>query len=231
MNAHPSPAVVLLSGGIDSATALAIARAEGFLPYALSFRYGQRHAYELVAAARVAEAAGVVQHRTVDVDLRQFGGSALTGDVALPVDRTPGQMDAAVAPTYVPARNTVFLSLALAWAEVLGAVDIVLGVNAADHAGYPDCRPDYLRAFEALANLATRLGTEGQARFRLHAPLVALDKAAIIRRGLELGVDYALTSTCYDPDAAGRACGRCDACLVRLAGFRANGVPDPAAYR
>ena len=225
------PAVVLLSGGIDSATALAIARADGFQPHCLSFNYGQRHAYELTAAHRVAAAQSVTDHRVIDIDLRQFGGSALTSDVAPPIDRTAEQMNAGVAPTYVPARNTIFLSYALAWAEVLGAGDIFIGVNHADHAGYPDCRPDYVRAYEAMANLATKAAVEGTRHLTIHAPLIAMDKAQIIRRGLDLGVDYRPTSTCYDPSTDGAACGQCDACLVRLDGFRRNGLADPSAYR
>lgn len=221
---------MLLSGGVDSATCLAIAHADGFAPYALSFRYGQRHAYELHAARRVAEAGRAVEHRVIEIDLRQFGGSALTGDEPLPTDRSVEQMEAGIAPTYVPARNTIFLSSALAWAEVLGARDIYIGVNAADHAGYPDCRPEYIRAFETMANLATRIGTEGH-DLRIHAPLLHLSKAGILRRGLELGVDFALTSTCYDPTPDGRACGHCDACVVRRKAFDELGVPDPAVYR
>lgn len=224
-------AVVLLSGGVDSATCLAIAHAEGFAPYALSFQYGQRHAYELHAARRVAQAGRAVDHRFIEIDLRQFGGSALTGDVPLPTDRTVAQMDSGIAPTYVPARNTIFLSYALAWAEVLGARDIYIGVNAADHAGYPDCRPEYIQAYETMANLATRIGVEGSGDLRIHAPLIALSKAGIIRRGLDLGVDFGLTSTCYDPSEDGRACGHCDACVVRLAAFGELGVNDPAVYR
>ncbi len=230
----PSPrpkAVVLLSGGIDSATCLAIAHAEGFAPHALSFRYGQRHVYELHAARRVADAGHAVDSRTIEMDLRQIGGSALTGDLPLPTDRTTAQMNSSVAPTYVPARNTIFLSYALAWAEVLGAGDIFIGVNAADHAGYPDCRPEYIRAYETMANLATRFGTEGTHALRIHAPLIAMSKAQIIRRGLDLGVDFGLTSTCYDPSDDGRACGHCDACLVRLEAFRELGVADPVPYR
>lgn len=221
---------MLLSGGVDSATCLAIAHADGFAPYALSFRYGQRHAYELHAARRVAEAGRAVEHRVIEIDLRQFGGSALTGDEPLPTDRSVEQMEAGIAPTYVPARNTIFLSSALAWAEVLGARDIYIGVNAADYAGYPDCRPEYIRAFETMANLATRIGTEGH-DLRIHAPLLHLSKAGILRRGLELGVDFALTSTCYDPTPDGRACGHCDACVVRRKAFDELGVPDPAVYR
>ena len=224
-------AVVLLSGGLDSATTLAIAQSEGFAAHALTFRYGQRHAYELQAARQVAAARGVAAHRMVDIDLSQFGGSALTsGEIAVPVGRTAEEMSGGIPVTYVPARNTVFLSLALAWAEVLPAADIFLGVNAVDYSGYPDCRPEFIRAFETLANLATKAGVEGTQQFRVHAPLISLTKAEIIRRGVALQVDYALTSTCYAPDANGRACGRCDACLLRIQGFEAAGIPDPTRY-
>ena len=227
------PAVCLLSGGMDSAVALAEARAAGFAPYALTLRYGQRHAAELEAAPRVAEALGAVEHRTVDLDLAAIGGSALTDAVDVPKDRAEGEIGAGVPATYVPARNTVFLAVALGWAEVLGARDLFLGVNAGDYSGYPDCRPAFLRAFEELAAVATAAGTEEGARFRLHAPLLELSKARIVARAGELGVDLGLTHTCYDPcDEAGRtlACGRCDACLLRLAGFREAGVPDPLPY-
>jgi 7-cyano-7-deazaguanine synthase len=224
-------AVLLLSGGLDSATTLAIAQAEGFDIYAISFRYGQRHKIELAAAAKVAAAAGVMEHRVVDIDLSQFGGSALTGNLAVPKERAAEEMAQGIPITYVPARNTVFLSLALAWAEVLGASDIYLGVNAIDYSGYPDCRPEYIAAFERLANLATKAGVEGTSRFRIHAPLIAMSKAEIIRRGVELGVDYSLTTSCYSPDASGRACGSCDSCLLRLAGFRDAGIADPIEYQ
>ncbi|WP_141054793.1 7-cyano-7-deazaguanine synthase QueC [Tepidiphilus succinatimandens] len=219
-------AVVLLSGGLDSSTVLAIARAEGYRPYALSVAYGQRHDAELAAAARVARALGAVEHRVARVDLGVFGGSALT-DEAIAVPETPTE---GVPVTYVPARNTVLLSVALAWAEVLGAHDLFIGVNAVDYSGYPDCRPEFIAAFEALANVATKAGVEG-ARFRIHAPLIHLSKAEIIRRGRELGVDYALTVSCYQADEEGRACGRCDACRLRAQGFAAAGVPDPTRYR
>jgi 7-cyano-7-deazaguanine synthase len=219
-------AVVLLSGGLDSSTVLAIARAEGYRPYALSVAYGQRHDAELAAAARVARALGAVEHRVARVDLGIFGGSALT-DEAIAVPETPTE---GIPVTYVPARNTVLLSVALAWAEVLGARDLFIGVNAVDYSGYPDCRPEFIAAFEALANVATKAGVEG-ARFRVHAPLMRLSKAEIIRRGLELGVDYALTVSCYQADDEGRACGRCDACRLRAQGFAAAGVPDPTRYR
>ena len=219
-------AVVLLSGGLDSSTVLAIARAEGYRPHALSVAYGQRHDAELAAAARVARALGAVEHRVARVDLGVFGGSALT-DEAIAVPETPTE---GIPVTYVPARNTVLLSVALAWAEVLGARDLFIGVNAVDYSGYPDCRPEFIAAFEALANVATKAGVEG-ARFRVHAPLMHLSKAEIIRRGLELGVDYALTVSCYQADEEGRACGRCDACRLRAQGFAAAGVPDPTRYR
>lgn len=222
-------AVVLLSGGLDSATTLAIARAEGFAAAALSFRYGQRHAVEIDAARRVAAAQGAVRHEIVDIDLRAFGGSALTGDIAVPKDRDPAEMAAGIPVTYVPARNTIMLSFALAFAEVVGAADIFLGVNAVDYSGYPDCRPAYIEAFERMANLATKAGIEGR-RLTIHAPLIRMTKAGIIRRGLELGVDYALTSSCYDPGPGGRACGRCDSCRLRLRGFAEAGLADPIAY-
>jgi 7-cyano-7-deazaguanine synthase len=224
-------AVVLLSGGLDSATTLAMAKAEGFGVFAISFRYGQRHRIELAAAARVVAAARVREHRVVDIDLSQFGGSALTSDLAVPKQRTAEEMAQGIPITYVPARNTVFLSLALAWAEVVGASDIYIGVNAIDYSGYPDCRPEYITAFERLANLATKAGVEGTSRFRIHAPLIAMTKAEIIRQGLELGVDYSLTTSCYSPDdASGAACGACDSCLLRLAGFREVGIDDPIKY-
>ncbi len=225
-----SRAVLLLSGGLDSTTTLAVARAAGHEIYAMSFRYGQRHAHELEAARRVAAAFGVVQHVVVDVDLRQFGGSALTADLPVPKDRPAEEMAAGIPITYVPARNTIFLSFALAWAEVLAAREIFIGVNALDYSGYPDCRPEYIAAYERMANLATRGGVEGTAPIHIAAPLIALTKAEIIRLGLSLGVDYALTTSCYDPAPDGRACGHCDACLLRLKGFAEAGLPDPAAY-
>ncbi|BAM03330.1 7-cyano-7-deazaguanine synthase QueC [Phycisphaera mikurensis] len=225
-------AVVLLSGGLDSATVLAIAKREGFRVTALSFRYGQRHGDELAAAARVADAAGVADHRVVDLDLSAFGGSALT-DAAIEVPQRDGQQppDPGIPPTYVPARNTVFLSVALALAEATGARDLFIGVNAVDYSGYPDCRPAFVEAFERLANLATRAGVEASPTggFRVHAPLIRLSKAEIIRRGTALGVDYGDTLSCYAPAASGRACGRCDACHLRAAGFREAGLTDPAA--
>jgi len=221
------PAVVLLSGGLDSATCLAIARAEGHDCHALSFAYGQRHEVELAAARRVAVALGAVEHRVMQIDLAAFGGSALTdAAIAVPEAPSPG-----IPVTYVPARNTVFLSLALAWCEVLGARDIYIGVNAVDYSGYPDCRPAFIEAFERVANLATRAGVEGGGRLRIRAPLIALSKAQIVRRGGELGVDYAVTVSCYLADAEGRACGRCDSCRLRRDGFAAAGVLDPTRYR
>ena len=223
----PPRAVVLLSGGLDSATCLAIARDMGFETYALSVAYGQRHAAELRAAQRVAEALGAREHRVAQVNLGQFGGSALTDpDIAVPENED----NTGIPVTYVPARNTVMLSIALAWAEVLKANDIFVGVNAVDYSGYPDCRPEFIQAFETMANLATKVGVEG-AHLRIHAPLIELSKADIIRRGIALGVDYGLTVTCYQADDAGRACGRCEACRLRAAGFAAAGVPDPTPYQ
>lgn len=224
----PRPAVVLVSGGLDSATCLAIAGAEGFRCHALSFRYGQRHVAELAAAARVARDLGAVEHRVMQIDLAAFGGSALTdASIAVPEDGASGQ---AIPATYVPARNTVFLAFALAWAEVLGASDIYIGVNAVDYSGYPDCRPEFVDAFEQMANLATRAGIEGE-RLRVRTPLIQLSKAEIIRRGVALGVDYASTVSCYQADETGAACGRCDSCRLRRAGFEAAGLPDPTRYR
>lgn len=223
-------AIVLLSGGLDSATVLAIARSEGYEPYALSFRYGQRHEAELQAAATVAARLGARQHVVAQIDLRMFGGSALTSDVAVPKDRPLDAMSTDIPITYVPARNTIFLSFALAWAEVLGVQDLFLGVNALDYSGYPDCRPEYIEAFERMANLATRAGVQDGRRLKIHTPLIALTKSQIIQRGLSLGVDYSVTSTCYDPGANGYACGRCDACQLRLKGFSEAGVRDPAPY-
>jgi 7-cyano-7-deazaguanine synthase len=220
-------AVVLLSGGLDSATALAMAREQGYERYALSFRYGQRHAVELDAAARVAKAIGVERHAVLDIDLAAFGGSALTGDIDVPHDRDVDDLGDDIPVTYVPARNTVFLSLALAWAETLDAEAIVLGVNALDYSGYPDCRPEYLDAFQRMAALATKAGVEGKP-VRIEAPLLHLSKAEIIERGRSLGVDYALTHSCYDPGAGGRACGTCDSCLLRARGFEQLGLVDPA---
>lgn len=224
-------AVILLSGGLDSATTLAIAQAGGYAPYALSFRYGQRHQAELECAARIARATGVVEHLVLDIDLRRFGGSALTSDLAVPKDRGLDVPEGDIPVTYVPARNSVFLSLALAWAEALGTGDIFIGVNALDYSGYPDCRPEYLAAYERMANLATRMGTEGHQAIILHTPLIRLTKARIIRKGLALGVDYALTSSCYDPGAEGHPCRRCDACQLRAKGFAEAGIPDPLLAR
>jgi 7-cyano-7-deazaguanine synthase len=226
----PRKAVVLLSGGLDSATCLAIARNSGFQPLAMSFRYGQRHQAELAAAARVAAALGAVSHRVVDIDLRAFGGSALTADIAVPKDRAAAEMAAGIPITYVPARNTIFLSFALALAEVEGANDIFIGVNAVDYSGYPDCRPAFIEAFQAVANLATKAAVEDGRRLAVHTPLIDLTKAEIIRRGTTLGVDYGMTISCYDPDPAGAACGRCDACGLRLKGFAEAGMDDPAPY-
>ncbi len=227
----PRRAVVLLSGGLDSATALACARRDGFEAYALSFRYGQRHAVELDAAAEVARALGAARHVVLPIDLSAFGGSALTADIPVPKGRGEDEMAAGIPVTYVPARNTVFLSLALAWSEVLGAGDIFIGVNARDYSGYPDCRPDYIRAFQEMANLATKGAVEGTLPVRLHVPLIDMTKADIIRLGTSLGVDYALTRSCYDPDAEGRACGACDSCILRRKGFAEAGVPDPTPYQ
>lgn len=222
-------AVVLFSGGLDSATTLAMARAEGFAPHALTFRYGQRHAFELEAARTLATALGAVAHREMTLDLTQVGGSALTADLAVPKDRRPGAMAEGIPVTYVPARNTIFLAFALAWAEVLGSHDIFIGVNAVDYSGYPDCRPEYIAAFQAMARLATKAGVEGRP-LTIHTPLMVLSKAEIIRRGHALGVDYGQTHSCYDPAPDGGACGRCDACQLRREGFHASGIPDPTRY-
>lgn len=219
-------AVVLLSGGIDSTTVLAITFDQGFEVYAISFRYGQRHEFELEAAKRIAKLFSVAQHLMIDINLRAIGGSALTADVEVPKDR---KLDQNIPITYVPARNTIFLSLALSWAEVLGAYDIFIGANAIDFSGYPDCRPEFIAAFEKLANLATKVGVEGK-HFTIHAPLISLTKAQIIKKGLQLGVDYSLTRSCYDPSPDGRACGLCDSCLLRKKGFQEAGVEDPTAY-
>jgi 7-cyano-7-deazaguanine synthase len=221
-------AVVLLSGGLDSATTLAICRHDGFEPYALSFDYGQRHALELNAAKRVAESLGAHEHRIAKIDLRVFGGSALTDEMAVPKNRR-GKSESDIPVTYVPARNTIFLSYALAWCEVLGGADIFIGANAIDYSGYPDCRPEFISAFEQLAGVATKAGVEGT-RFRIHAPLISMSKADIIRKGMELGVDFSLTHSCYDPTADGVACGRCDSCRLRLEGFREAGLVDPIRY-
>jgi len=227
---QPKKAVVLLSGGLDSATALAEAKAAGFEPYALTVLYGQRHAVEREAARAVGHSLGVARHLELEVDLRPFGGSSLVGDGEVPKDRPTESMTHGIPSTYVPARNTILLSLALAWAESLGAFDLFVGVNCVDYSGYPDCRPEYLRAFENLANLATRVGVEGEGQFRVHAPLITLTKEQIILRGRELGVDYSLTHSCYDPSPQGLGCGRCDACSIRLAAFERLGLEDPACY-
>jgi 7-cyano-7-deazaguanine synthase len=225
------PAVILLSGGLDSATVLAIARDEGYQPYALSFSYGQRHVWELEAAKRVAAAMGVANHKTATIDLRVFGGSALTAEIDVPKGRNADEMGHGIPITYVPARNTIFLSFALAWAEVLGSSDIFIGVNALDYSGYPDCRPEYIEAFEKMANLATKAGVEGHQSLKIHTPLIALTKAQIIAKGIELGVDYSLTSSCYDPSPTGEPCGQCDSCILRRKGFRENRIEDPLRYQ
>lgn len=223
-------AVVLLSGGLDSATVAAIAASEGFQVNALSFAYGQRHSFELEAAKRVAKAQGVAQHRIATIDLRVFGGSALTDDIEVPKGRDSAEMEHWIPVTYVPARNTIFLSFALAWAEVLGASDVFIGVNALDYSGYPDCRPEFIHAFETMANLATKAGVEGRLKLVIHAPLMQMTKAEIIRKGMELGVEYALTSSCYDPAPDGKPCGQCDSCFLRRKGFSENGMADPLPY-
>ena len=226
------PAIVLVSGGLDSATCLAIAREEGFRCHALSFRYGQRHGAELVAARRIVAALGAIEHRVMDIDLAAFGGSALTdASLEVPEDGTATTSQSSIPITYVPARNTVFLAFALAWAEVLGAHDIYIGVNAVDYSGYPDCRPEFIAAFEAMANLATREGVEGRERLRIRTPLIDLSKAGIIRRGTALGVDFGATVSCYQAGPDGAACGRCDACRLRRAGFESAGLADPTRYR
>ncbi|MFN3160962.1 MAG: 7-cyano-7-deazaguanine synthase QueC [Rubinisphaera brasiliensis] len=230
MNA-PRKAVVLLSGGLDSSTTLAIAREQGFELWAISFDYGQKHRFELDAARRLAQAFDVKKHVIVKIDLGAFGGSALTSDIEVPKDRSTDQMEAAIPITYVPARNTVFLSTALGWAETLDCSDLFIGVNAVDYSGYPDCRPEFVEAFTRLANLATKTGVEGTADWKVHAPLIDLTKAEIVRKGTALGVDYAMTHTCYDPNEAGLACGHCDACQLRLQGFEQAGLSDPAAYQ
>lgn len=225
------PAIVLLSGGLDSATCLAIAKAEGFGPiYAMSFDYGQRHRQELAAAAVIAAAMGVAEHPTIRIDLRQFGRSALTAAIDVPKDREAAEMSTGIPITYVPARNTIFLSYALAWSEVLDVRDVFIGVNAIDYSGYPDCRPEFIAAFAKAANLGTAMGQDGGAAWTIHTPLVNLTKGQIIRRGVELGVDYGLTHSCYDPDERGWACGRCDSCLLRKKGFAEAGVADPTRY-
>jgi 7-cyano-7-deazaguanine synthase len=223
-------AVVLSSGGIDSTTAMAIARYEGFKIYSLSFFYGQRHAFELQAAQKVANAIGVTEHRVINIDLKQIGGSSLTDDIDVPKNRGEQEMTRGIPVTYVPARNTIFLSFALAWAEVLKSSDIFIGVNAIDYSGYPDCRPEYIDAFERMANLGTKAGVEGAANIRIRTPLIHLTKAQIIQKGMELGVDFALTHSCYDPSPHGLACGKCDSCFLRKKGFKEAGVTDPTQY-
>jgi 7-cyano-7-deazaguanine synthase len=228
---RPPKAVVLLSGGVDSTTTAAIARRQGFEVHALSFHYGQRHAVEIEAARRVVAHLGIRRHVVLEIDLRAFGGSALTSDLAVPLDTPMDQIGARIPPTYVPARNTIFLSFALAWAETLDARDIFIGANALDYSGYPDCRPEYIAAFERMANLATRAGVEGGARLTIHAPLISLSKREIIAQGRALGIDYGLTSSCYDPGPDGSACGHCEACLLRLKGFEEAGMSDPLVYQ
>jgi len=221
-------AVVLLSGGVDSTTVMAIAKAEGYEIYSLSFRYGQRHSVEVAAAEKIAAFFGARKHLVLDIDLRIMGASALTDEIEVPKGRDEGTMNTGIPVTYVPARNTIFLSYALAWAEVLGASDIFIGVNAVDYSGYPDCRPEYIAAFEYMANLATKAGVEGKTRIRIRAPLIHMSKAEIIGRGMEMGVDYGMTHSCYDPSPDGKACGQCDSCLLRKRGFRDAGIEDPA---
>lgn len=224
-------AVVLLSGGLDSTTVLAIARAQGYAAYALSFRYGQRHVVEIESARRVAQALGAADHVVVDIDLASFGGSALTSDIPVPKDRSPAAMERGIPITYVPARNTIFLSFALAWSETLGISDIFIGVNALDYSGYPDCRPEYIAAFETMANLATRAGVEGTQHLHIHTPLIDMSKAQIVARGIALGVDYGMTTSCYDPGRDGAPCRRCDSCLLRAKGFAEAGATDPLLSR
>ncbi len=224
-------AVVLLSGGLDSTTVLAIARSEGYEVYALTFHYGQRHEAEIEAARRIATLSGVAEHVVAEIDLRAFGGSALTADIEVPKGRAAEEMAKGIPVTYVPARNTIFLSFALAWAEVVGASNIFIGVNALDYSGYPDCRPEYIEAFQRMADLATKAGVEERQELVIHTPLINLTKAQIVMKGIELGVDYSLTVTCYDPSKDGAACGQCDACLLRLKGFAENEMSDPARYR
>jgi len=223
-------AIVLSSGGIDSTTCMAIAKANGFVIYSLSFRYGQRHGKEVQAAERVAKVLGAKEHLIMDLDLTKIGGSALTSNLAVPKNRSTLEMAKEIPVTYVPARNTIFLSFALAWAEVLRVSDIFIGVNAIDYSGYPDCRPNYIRAFEILANLATKVGVEGKIHFKVHTPLINMTKAEIIRKGIELGIDYSFTHSCYDPSGNGLACGKCDSCILRKKGFQEAGVPDPTKY-
>ena len=231
MKKFEQKAVILLSGGIDSATALAIVREIGFTVYALSFRYGQRHQVELEAAGRIAKQAGVARHLIVDIDMRPIGGSALTCDIDVPKSRSVEQMGKDIPVTYVPARNTIFLSYALAWAEVIEASDIFIGVNALDYSGYPDCRPDYIAAYEVMANLATKASVEGKKKLKIHTPLISMSKAQIIRKGVGLGVDYSMTHSCYDPVKDGSSCGECDSCLLRLKGFQEAGIIDSIKYK
>lgn len=223
-------AVILLSGGLDSATTLAIAQNDGFTPYGLTFSYGQRHQFEIGASQKIAEACNLTDHIITEIDLRAFGGSALTDDIDVPKDRSESTMSGSIPVTYVPARNTIFLSFALAWAEVLQSNDIFLGVNSMDYSGYPDCRPEYIQSFQAMANLATKAGVDGDQSITIHTPLISMTKGEIIRKGLALGVDYSLTHSCYDPDKAGYACGRCDSCRIRLKGFQEAGTADPINY-
>jgi 7-cyano-7-deazaguanine synthase len=231
MKKNKFKAVVLLSGGVDSATTLAIAKNMGFDIYALSFRYGQRHAVELEAAECIAQKNKVTQHLILDIDLRKIGGSALTADIEVPKRRSTKELKKSIPVTYVPARNTIFLSYALAWAEVIEANDIFIGVNVLDYSGYPDCRPEYIAAYEKMANLATKAGIEGKQRLKIHTPLIEMSKSRIIQKGTELGVDYSLTHSCYDPSASGKACGECDSCILRLNGFRKAGLKDPVKYK
>ena len=223
-------AIILLSGGLDSTTTLAIAQNDGFTPYGLTFSYGQRHQFEIGASQKIAEACNLTDHIITEIDLRAFGGSALTDDIDVPKDRSESIMSESIPVTYVPARNTIFLSFALAWAEVLQSNDIFLGVNSMDYSGYPDCRPEYIQSFQSMANLATKAGVEGTQSITIHTPLISMTKEEIIREGLELGVDYSLTHSCYDPDKAGNACGRCDSCSIRLKGFQEAGTADPINY-
>lgn len=223
-------AVILLSGGLDSATTLAIAQNDGFTPFGLTFSYGQRHQFEIGASQKIAEACNLTDHIITEIDLRAFGGSALTDDIDVPKDRSESTMSESIPVTYVPARNTIFLSFSLAWAEVLQSNDIFLGVNSMDYSGYPDCRPEYIQSFQAMANLATKAGVDGDQSITIHTPLISMTKEEIIRKGLELGVDYSLTHSCYDPDKAGNACGRCDSCRIRLKGFQEAGTADPINY-
>jgi len=231
MTGQMPKAVVLLSGGLDSTTVLAIAKADGYETYALSFSYGQRHSWELECARKVAADSGVKDHRIAQIDLRIFGGSALTAEIGVPKGRSLEEMSERIPVTYVPARNTIFLSFALAWAEVLGSSDIFIGVNALDYSGYPDCRPEFIEAFERLANLATKAGVESRLNLKIHTPLISLSKSEIISKGLALGVNYGLTSSCYDPSPSGEPCGACDSCLLRQKGFRENGLIDPLKYQ